>query len=172
MFAVRRRMLSYAHRPGSHRDQRGGQIGLHRQVRLQALSSALPTTRQALLTYSHAKCLSSRLTVTSRRRRHGVQSSTQGGGAAWRLRVGLRAGPGTAARLEAGNCGEVFARLFRVCAILPHQACTDGSFFFAVSCPKRVCRNPYGIFGLFWILLPVLTCTVQPVGHFHQHMQT
>ena len=31
----------------------------------------LPTTRQALLTYSHAKCLSSRLTVTSRRRRHG-----------------------------------------------------------------------------------------------------
>ena len=44
-------------------------------------------------------------------------------------------------------------------------------YFSAAGCPRRVCRNPYGIFGLFWILLPVLTCTVQPVGHFHQHMQ-
>ena len=64
----------------SRRDQRGGQMGLHRQVRLQAQQRTPPTTRQALLTYSHAKCLSSRLTVMSRRRRHGVQSSAQGGG--------------------------------------------------------------------------------------------
>ena len=79
-----------------------------------------PTTRQVLLTYSRAKCLSSRLTVMSRRRRHGVQSSTQGRGAARRLRVGLKAGPGAAARLEAGNCGEVFACLFQVCVVLSH----------------------------------------------------
>ena len=46
------------------------------------------------------------------------------------MRVGLRAGPGTAARLEAGNCGEGLACLFRVCAVLSHQVCTDGSVFF------------------------------------------
>ena len=65
-----------------------------------------------------------------------------GGGAVWRLRVGLRAGPGTAARLEAGNCGEVFARLFRVCAILPHQACADGSVFFRRRLPKAGLSEP------------------------------
>ena len=32
--------------------------------------------------------------------------------------------------MEAGNCGEGFASLFRVCAVLPHQACTGGSVFF------------------------------------------
>ena len=61
-------------------------------------------------------------------------ASTSGGWAARRLRVGLKAGPGTAARLEAGNCGEGFACLSRVCAVLPHQACADGSVFF--------CRQP------------------------------
>ena len=45
------------------------------------------------------------------------------------MRAGLKAGPGTAARLEAGNRGEGFASLFRVCAALPHQACADGSIF-------------------------------------------
>ena len=29
-----------------------------------------------------------------------------------------------------GNCEEVFACLFQVCAVLPHQACADGSVFF------------------------------------------
>ena len=52
------------------------------------------------------------------------------GGAARRLRVGLKTGPGAAARLEAGNCGEGFACLFQACAVLPHQACADGSVFF------------------------------------------
>ena len=47
-----------------------------------------------------------------------------------RLRVGLKAGLGTAARLEAGNCGEEFACLFQVCAVLSYQACTGGSVFF------------------------------------------
>ena len=42
----------------------------------------------------------------------------------------LKAGPEAAARLEAGNCGEVFVRLFHVCAALPHQVCADGSAFF------------------------------------------
>ena len=45
-------------------------------------------------------------------------------------------------------------------------------YFFAAGCPRRVCRNPHSVCGLFWTLLPVLTCTVQPVGHFHQHVQT
>ena len=53
-----------------------------------------------------------------------------GGRAGRRLRVGLKAGPGTAARLEAGNCGEGFVSLFRVCVVLPHQACAGGSVFF------------------------------------------
>ena len=38
--------------------------------------------------------------------------------------------PGTAARLEAGNCEEGFTCLFQVCAVLSHQACADGSVFF------------------------------------------
>ena len=59
-----------------------------------------------------------------------------GGGAARRLRVGLKAGPETAARLEAGNRGEGLACLFRVCAILPHQACADGSIFFRCQLSK------------------------------------
>ena len=56
------------------------------------------------------------------------------------------------ARLEAGNCGEVFASLFPVCAVLPHQACTGGSVFSDASCPRRVCRNPRTVCGLFWTL--------------------
>ena len=113
MFAVRRRMLSYAHRFGSRRDQRGGQMGLRRQVRLQEQQRTPPTTRQALLTYSHAKCLSSRLTVTSRRRRHGVQSSAQGEGLpgvcglAWRLAIELRP---AWRRATAGRDLRVFSR--------------------------------------------------------------
>ena len=57
-------------------------------------------------------------------------SATTRRGAARRLRVGLKADPGAAARLEAGNCEGAFARLFQVCTILPHQACADGSVFF------------------------------------------
>ena len=57
-------------------------------------------------------------------------SATTGRRAARRLRVSPKAGPGAAARLEAGNCGEGFACLFQVCAILSHQACADGSVFF------------------------------------------
>ena len=81
-------------------------------------------------------------------------------------------------RVEVGTAGRratarrdlrVFSRCVPYCRTRPALAVPC---FFAAGCPRRVCRNPYGIFGLFWILLPVLTCTVQPVGHFHQHMQT
>ena len=61
---------------------------------------------------------------------------TQGGETTQRLRVGLKAGPGAAAHLEAGNCGEGFACLFRVCVVLPHRACADGSVFFRRRLPK------------------------------------
>ena len=44
--------------------------------------------------------------------------------------------PRTAARLKAGNCGKGFACLFRVCAVLPHQACADGFVFFCRQLPK------------------------------------
>ena len=44
--------------------------------------------------------------------------------------VGLKAGPGTAARLEAGSCEEGFACLFQMCVVLSHQACAGGSVFF------------------------------------------
>ena len=67
---------------------------------------------------------------------------------------GLKAGPGTAARLEAGNCEEglrVFSRCVPYCRIRPALTVP---YFFAASCPRRVCRNPYSIFGLFWILPP------------------
>ena len=50
--------------------------------------------------------------------------------------AGLKAGPETAARPEAGNREEGLACLFRVCAILPHQACADGSVFFRRRLPK------------------------------------
>ena len=63
-------------------------------------------------------------------------ASTSGGGAAWRLRVGLKAGPGTAACLEAGNRGEAFACLFQAHAIFLHQACADGFVFFCRRLPK------------------------------------
>ena len=76
-------------------------------------------------------------------------SATTGRRTARRLRVGLKAGPGTAARLEVGNCGEGFACLFQMCVVLSHQVCADGSVFFAASCPRRVCRDSYSIFGLF-----------------------
>ena len=46
------------------------------------------------------------------------------------MRVGLKADPRAAARLEAGNCEEGFACLFQVCAVLPHQICTDDSVLF------------------------------------------
>ena len=44
--------------------------------------------------------------------------------------------PRTAARLKAGNCGKGFACLFRVCAVLPHQAYADGFVFFCRQLPK------------------------------------
>ena len=65
-----------------------------------------------------------------RRRRKGW------GVAARRLRASLKAGLGAATRLEAGNCGEAFACLFQVCAVLPHQACAGGSMFFRRRLPK------------------------------------
>ena len=157
MFAVRRRMLSYAHRFGSRRGQRGGQMGLHRQVRLQAQQRTPPTTRQALLTYSHAKCLSSRLTVTSRRRRHGVQSSAQGGGllgvceSAWRLALELRP---ARRRATAGRYLRAFSRRMPYSRI---RLALTVPYFSAAGCPRRVCRNPPSIFGLFWTLPPALT---------------
>ena len=70
------------------------------------------------------------------RRRHAATPLTQGEGAARRLRVDPKAGPETAARLEADNCGEGLASLFQVCATLPHQACADGSVFFCRRLPK------------------------------------
>ena len=57
-------------------------------------------------------------------------------GATRRLRVGPKAGPGAAVRLEAGSCREGFACIFWVRAVLLHQACADGSVFFAVSCAQ------------------------------------
>ena len=55
----------------------------------------------------------------------------------------LKAGPGTAARLEAGSCGEVFACLFRVCAVLSHQVCADGSvLLFCRRLPKAGLSGP------------------------------
>ena len=81
-------------------------------------------------------------------------------------------------RVEVGTAGRWatarrYLRVFSKCTpysrIRPALAVP---YFFAASCPKRVCRNPHNVCGLFWTLLPVLTCTVQPVGHFHQHVQT
>ena len=62
------------------------------------------------------------------RRRH--VAADAGGRAARRLRAGPKAGSGAAACLEAGSCGEGFACIFWVCAVLLHQACADGSVFF------------------------------------------
>ena len=58
------------------------------------------------------------------------RDAADAGGVARHLRVDLKASPGAAARLEAGNCGEVFARLFHVHAVFSHQACAGGSVFF------------------------------------------
>ena len=80
-------------------------------------------------------------------------SATTGRRAARRLRVGLEAGPGTAARLEAGSCGEGFASRLGgrpwncgppgggqlrggICESFPgqtvfsHQVCAGGSVLF------------------------------------------
>ena len=72
----------------------------------------------------HVPASNDAVDVTSLWRRCG-----RGGGAVRRLQVGLEAVPGTAARPEAGNSGEGFARLFQACAVLPHQACAGGSVF-------------------------------------------
>ena len=87
-------------------------------------------------------------------------SATTGRRAARRLRVGLEAGPGTAARLEAGSCGEGFASLFQGRPYSRIRSALAVPCFSAAGCPRRVCRNPHSVCGLFWILLPVLTCTV------------
>ena len=76
------------------------------------------------------------------------------------LRVGLEAGPGTAARLEAGSCGEGFASLFQGRPYSRIRSALAVPCFSAAGCPRRVCRNPHSVCGLFWTLLPVLTCTV------------
>ena len=87
-----------------------GAAVLHRHILRQSLN------RQSHGVTSHSRAgVGHPAIVTSRQRRHftGIApASTQGGGAARRLRVGLKADPGTAARLEAGNCEEVFACLF------------------------------------------------------------
>ena len=77
----------------------------------------------------HASVSNDAVGVTSHRRR-------RRGGTARRLRAGLKAGPGAAARLEAGNREEGFACLFQVCIVLSHQACADGSVFFRRQLPK------------------------------------
>ena len=79
----------------------------------------------------HATMATDAVGITLRQRRR-----CKGGGAARRLRVGLKAGPGAAARLEAGNCEEVFVRLFQMCAVFSHQACADGSIFFRCQLSK------------------------------------
>ncbi len=71
-------------------------------------------------------------------------AAMSGGGAARRLRVGLKAGPGAAARLEAGSCERGFACIFWVCAVLPHQACTGGSVFFCRRLSKAGLSGPAG----------------------------
>ena len=96
-------------------------------------------TRQGRLL---AACLSLYPTTPSMSRRSGVDA--EGGGTARRLRVGLKAGPGTAARLGASNCGEGLACLFQVCAVLPHQACADGSVFFRRQLSKAGLSGPAG----------------------------
>ena len=112
----------------------------------------------------------SRATVGTPRRRTAMSISRhrrRKGGAARRLRVGLKAGPETAARLEAGNRGEGLACLFRVCAILPHQACADGSIF----PPPAVQGGSVGIrmaysacFGSF-LLAPTWVEGLLSIGH-------
>ena len=70
-------------------------------------------------------------------------------------------------RVEVGTAGRWatarrYLRVFSKCTpysrIRPALAVP---YFFAASCPKRVCRNPPSIFGLFWTLPPVPVCTVQ-----------
>ena len=154
MFAVRRRMLSYAHRFGSRRDQRGGQMGLRRQVRLQAQQRTPPhdaaspvdlQSRQVpvFTSHSHVEASASQRPVVG-----------AGGRTARRLRVGLKAGPGAAARLEAGNCEEGFACLFQGIPYSRIRPALTVPYFSAASCSRQVCRNPYSIFSLFWILPP------------------
>ena len=74
---------------------------------------------------------------------------------------GLKAGPGTAARLEAGNCEEGLACLFQVCAVLPHQACADGSVFFCRQLSKAGLSESIQHIRLVLDPSPVLTYTVQ-----------
>ena len=100
-------------------------------------------------------------------------TSTHGGGAARRLRVGLKAGPKTAACLEAGNRGEAFACLFQAHAIFLHQACADGSVFFCRRLSKaglsestqhtRLILDPSS---------PVPTCTARSWAVSFNNMQT
>ncbi len=86
--------------------------------------------------------------------------------------VCVAVGPCIQARLEAGNCEEGFACLFQGRPYSRIRSALAVPCFFAAGCPRRVCRNPHSVCGLFWTLLPVLTCTVQPVGHFYQYVQT
>ena len=74
-----------------------------------------------------AACMSRHPTMPSASRRAAADAERRGCPA---FAGCPKAGSGTAARLGAGNCGEGLACLFRVCAILPHQACADGSVFF------------------------------------------
>ena len=77
----------------------------------------------------HASVSNDAVGVTSHRRR-------RRGGTARRLRVGLKDGPGTAARLKAGSYEERFACLFQAHAVFSHQVCAAGSVFFRRRLPK------------------------------------
>ena len=83
-----------------------------------------------------------------------------GGRAAQRLRVGLKAGPGAAARLEAGSCEGGFACLFQMCAVFSHQACAGGSVFFRRQLSKAGLSGT--IYHLRLILDPFLACAALP----------
>ena len=102
-----------------------GVIGLHRHILEQVHPVRQSCTDISCDSHLTGNRTASRLTVAlalgiqpSSRHASGVTSPAslrhrrRGGGAARRLRVGLKADPGTAARLEAGNCEEVFACLF------------------------------------------------------------
>ena len=112
-------------------------VGLHRQHILDTLQSCLEHI--SAHRHAHAHRPTAPATPTSRHR-----AADDAGGAIRRLRVGLKA----------GSCEERFACLFQVRAVFSHQVCTDGSVFFRRQLPKAVCRNPYSIFSLFWILPP------------------
>ena len=110
-----------------------------------------------------AACMSRHPTTPSTSRHSGADA---GGGAARRLRVGPKAGPGAAARPEAGNCGEGFACLFQAYAVFSHQVCTGGSVFFLPPAVQGGYVGTYIVYAAYFgSFSPVLAYTV--LGCFH-----